>query len=140
MQPVKLPPPTPEATPSSIPEPTPSSIPEPTPSSIPPPINQPTVRLTNYAKWWEAERNIRVDEEAIILRDKAVMIALMNLDMRFRTYADESWTAEVIQYVTEDLTTKLDSPQYELWLQRENDIIAEVHFQMDILHTKRGSK
>jgi hypothetical protein len=97
-------------------------------------------RLTTYAEWWEAERKIRFDDESVIRRDKAVTIALMNLDTRYRTYADDSWTAEVIEYVTTNVDSKMGSPDWELWLQRESDVIVEVHQQMDILYTKRSNK
>jgi hypothetical protein len=102
----------------------------------------PIPRLGIYARWYEAEKltpQQRQDPERLILRDKAVQTALVNLDMRFRTYAEDSWTTMVLKYI-EDNYFGSGKPDWDLWVQREEDVIAEVHLQMDILHTKRGSK
>ena len=102
----------------------------------------PIPRLGIYARWYEAEKltpEQRQDPEALVIRDKAVQNALVSLDMRFRTYAEDSWTAMVLKYI-EDNYFGSGEPDWDLWVQREEDIIAEVHLQMDRLHVERSKK
>jgi hypothetical protein len=98
-------------------------------------------RLNFYARCWEAERlpfdSIRFCTESEIIRYNAVMTAWVNLDMRFRTYADESWTTEVLSRCEAIVNTNKRKPDDDLWLQRETAIIKEVEQQMDIAHTKK---
>jgi hypothetical protein len=98
-------------------------------------------RLNFYARIWEAEKldfdAIRFCPESEIIRYNAVMTAWVNLDMRYRTYAEQSWTTEVLYRCDIIVNTDQHKPDDDLWLERETAIIKEVELQMDIAHTKK---
>ena len=86
----------------------------------------PIEKMVKYAKWWEAER------------DKAIQTAYINLEMRYQTYARDSWVAVVLKAVSQ--TKSCDCETCQLWYIRENHIIEEIHKQLWIYHNNENER
>ena len=87
-------------------------------------------KLTAHAKDWEAVHlpNELATPDWIIIRDQAIHRAWVTLDMRYRTYAEDSWTADVLRYVEQ--TKSCSCEDCEQWGIREVQIIEEVRREM----------
>jgi hypothetical protein len=90
-------------------------------------------KLLSYADGFLGERNIVQTNEVIILKGKAVHTAYLNLEMRYTTYAEDSWVALVLQSVE---TKNCVCDDCQLWYMREVQIINEVSQCVDRAITK----
>ena len=98
----------------------------------------PIEKMVKYAKWWEAEQQIVVTPATQIIRDKAIQTAYINLEMRYQTYARDSWVAVVLKAVSQ--TKSCDCETCQLWYIRENHIIEEIHKQLWIYHNNENER
>ena len=88
-------------------------------------------KLTAHAKDWEAVHlmpPILDTDDWQIIRDKAIHRAWVTLDMRYQTYSENSWTADVLRMV--EVFGKHDTDEAELWRMREVQIIQEVRREL----------
>ena len=78
------------------------------------------------------------EPETQIIRDKAIQTAYINLEMRYQTYARDSWVAVVLKAVSQ--TKSCDCETCQLWYIRENHIIEEIHKQLWIYHNNENER
>ena len=76
-------------------------------------------QLNSYANDFLARRNIPQTDEIIIVKGNAIHHAFVNLEMRYRTYAEESWIAEVLDALDPENRLKVTDNEFELMLTRE---------------------
>ena len=86
--------------------------------------------MTVYARDWELERNVptHLYPDWVTVRDAAVHRAFVTLEMRYQTYARDSWTALVLLSV--ERTKSCSCETCEVWRMREVQIINEVRIEM----------
>jgi hypothetical protein len=75
-------------------------------------------RLNTYANDFLAGRNIRQTDEIIIIKGNAIHHAFVNLEMRYRTYAEESWVAEVLDALDPENRLQITDKEFELMQKR----------------------
>ena len=96
--------------------------------------------LTAFANDLWLCRNFGEHPEKDIIIDGAVQTAWMNLDMRYRTYAEDSWTDEVLYWVRISISKNCVCDDCMKWHIREVQIISEVHYQVDCAFRKQQEK
>ena len=85
--------------------------------------------LNKYANEFLASRNIVQTDEIEILKTYAIEHAIVNLEMRYMTYAQDSWVALVLKSAEETASCGCDDCQ--LWHMRLDLIIKEVELVLD---------
>jgi hypothetical protein len=88
-------------------------------------------RLNSYANDFLAGRNIRQTDEIIIIKGNAIHHAFVNLEMRYRTYAEESWIAEVLDALDPENRLQITDKEFGLMQMRELQILMEVENEVD---------
>ena len=96
--------------------------------------------LTAFANDLWLCRKFGEHSEKDIIIDNAVQTAWMNLDMRYRTYAEDSWTEEVLYWVRRSISRNCVCDDCMKWHIREVQIISEVHYQVDCAFRKQQEK
>ena len=97
-------------------------------------------QLSVYANDLWLSRNYGTHPEKDIIIDEAVTTAYLNLEVRYQTYAENSWTDEVLWWVGQGFSQNCScdncDDEDEKWFIREVQISREVHYQLDCLMQK----
>ena len=102
--------------------------------------------MMRMAQIWELEKNIspgimakiNLETEQIAIRQEAVQTARVNLDARYCFYAEDSWTALVLERVHTLQMNGVRSDADMVWFQKEISIIKEVEKQMSRCYSRRN--
>ena len=92
--------------------------------------------LSGHAHDLWVSRNFGPHPEKDIIIDQAVHTAYLNLEMRYQTYAENSWTDETLWWIDKAVARECPCDDCDKWFIRETQIIKEVHYQLDCLMQK----